>query len=76
MWRRPSTPPRSSALITGGAWFVVDRQAFSAAQPNEQLSLERLLIFMAVLLLSAIVGWALVFCAGRKSANTLLTPDN
>lgn len=79
-WERLSHGPAGhvvaavlTALITGGAWFVVDRQAFSAAQPNEQLSLERLLIFMAVLLLSAIVGWALVFCAGRKSANTLLT---
>lgn len=58
-----------TALVAGGAWVVVvDRQGFAGAEQN----LERVLTFIAVLMLSAIVGWALVFCAERKSARTLL----
>ncbi|MGN6545993.1 MAG: hypothetical protein ACTHK7_13145, partial [Aureliella sp.] len=61
-----------AAILTGaiaaGSWALVSRQGFAGAEQN----LEKILVFMAVLLLSAIVGWALVFCAGRKSASNLM----
>ena len=57
-----------TALIAGGLWYLITRQAFTGPEEN----LERVLIFVAVLMLSAIVGWGLVFCAERKSAVTLL----
>lgn len=57
-----------TALISAGAVRVAQAQAFN----GQETSLERGLIFLTLVMLSAIVGWALVFCAGRKSADTLL----
>jgi len=58
-----------TALMALGAWQIVQQQGFTG--PAE--GLEKILVFLSVLLLSAIIGWALVFCAGRKSADTLLS---
>lgn len=56
-----------TVAIAGGAWALISRQTFAGPDQN----LEKILIFIAVLLLSAIVGWAVVFCAGKKSASNL-----
>ena len=57
-----------TAAIAGGLCFWINQQGFGGQEQN----LERALIFTAVLMLSAVFGWAVVFCAGRKSADTLL----
>ncbi len=55
--------------ITGGvAIWLIHTYSFY----GRESSTEKSMIYLAVFLLSAIFGWALVFCAGRKSADTLL----
>lgn len=56
-----------TAIVAGAAIWAIHVYSF-----NDQVSgTERWMIYLAVALLSAILGWALVFCAGRKSASTL-----
>ncbi|MCC6508192.1 MAG: ABC transporter permease subunit [Pirellulaceae bacterium] len=58
-----------TALVAGFTVWVMNPRAFDGRESN----LERGLIYLAVVMLSAIVGWAFVFCAGRKSADTLVS---
>lgn len=62
-----------AAVITGAiasaACWAIQIQGFGGnnIDPNE-----RTLVFIATILLCAIVGWGIVFCAGRKSSQTLV----
>lgn len=56
-----------TAVIAAACARVAQLHAFDGRETN----LERGLIYFTLVMLSAIVGWAIVFCAGRKSADTM-----
>ncbi len=56
-------PFRRAAIVAINSYGLSGRES----------NLERGLIYLAVVLLSAIGGWALAFCPGRKSADTMLS---
>ncbi len=58
-----------TAAVAGLAIWVCNSQAFDGKESNVEVGL----IYIAILMLSAIVGWAFVFVPGRKSANTVFT---
>ncbi len=72
-------------LVPAISWMIAVAYGFGGIPQPEEAGLgglikhslsfisgtENLLITLAVLLLSAIFGWSLVYCAGRKSADTL-----
>lgn len=59
-----------TAAIASAACWAIQIQGFGG---NNNDSNERTLVFIAAILLCAIVGWGIVFCAGKKSAQTLLS---
>ena len=58
-----------TALVAAIAISLIRVYSFN----GRESSVESWMIYMAVVLLSAILGWAVVFCAGRKSADTLFS---
>jgi ABC-type transport system involved in multi-copper enzyme maturation permease subunit len=52
-----------SLLLTIAVWPWVRGQGFDGQ--------EQVLVFLTLLLINAVVGWAVVFCPGRRSAETL-----
>ncbi len=56
-----------TAIVSGAAIWLIHIYSFD----GRETSVERWMIYLAVVLLSAIIGWAFVFCPGRKSASTL-----
>ena len=57
-----------TAVIAGLAISLIHVYSFNGGESAS----ERWMIYFSVGLLSAILGWGLVFCAGQKSASTLL----
>lgn len=58
-----------TAIVAVAAIWLIRIYSFN----GRESSVESWMIYMAVVLLSAILGWAVVFCAGRKSADTLFS---
>lgn len=57
-----------TAVVAAGAIRMIHIYSFT----GKEQSVERWMIYLAVVMLSAILGWAIVFCASRKSASTLI----
>ena len=58
-----------TAVVAGLAIWAIHIYSFNGRESTA----ERWMIYLAVVMLSAILGWAVVFCAGRKSASTLFS---
>ncbi len=56
-----------TALFAGLSIWMIHIYSFNGSEA----SVERWMIYLAVALLSAILGWGLVFCAGKQSARSL-----